>query len=100
MVLIGTQLPVWITRYRLYCGVGLVQEVAEKYNIQQDSICYVRGKITRDILVNNMKFVALKNVPMGDNGILASLLYVPKKKPKRKYDVGIVLHWSQANKQK
>ena len=100
MVLIGTQVPEWITQSRIYCGTGFFAKFVNGYIINPSNICYLRGKLSRDLLVSKMGFSSLKDVPLGDNGLLAGLLYTPKKPIKRKYDVGIVVHWSEIDRKR
>lgn len=94
---IGSEIPTpgWMNHNTLCCGMGWRVKDAQlnPSTVTPDNFCYVRGKISRQRVLD-AGIAIPKDLPVGDSGLLASLLYKPRKE--RKYDIGIITHFEGA----
>jgi hypothetical protein len=66
-------------------------------DIPPDCFCFTRGKLSRQKVIDSG--VAISNdLPVGDSGLLASLLYKPSSE--KIHDIGIITHWTAKPKLK
>ena len=93
MMFIGSEIPEWTNISRLVCGLGWREKdaVLKNININPANFLYTRGKISRQRVIDSGINIP-NDLPVGDSGLLASLLYEPLSE--KKHDVGIITHWS------
>ncbi len=99
MRFIGSEIPTkgWMNKNTLCCGMGWRVPGAKLdcSTVTEENFCYTRGKISRD-RVRWSGINIPKTHPIGDTGLLASLLYTPAYE--KKYDIGIITHFTGENK--
>ena len=93
LMFIGSEIPDWVDNSRLVCGLGWrVKDAGLKNSdVNQDNFCYTRGKISRQRVIDSGIAIP-SDLPIGDSGLLASLLYKPTSE--KKHDIGLITHWS------
>ena len=78
LMFIGSEIPSWADNSRLVCGLGWRQKNATMkcQNARPENFLYVRGKISRQRVIDSGIDIP-HDLPIGDSGLLASLLYKP-----------------------
>lgn len=89
---IGSEIPKWASSKTMCCGLGWRQPnlKLEHKNIPPENFCYVRGKISRQNVIDGGVAIS-QNLPIGDTGLLASLI-VKNDGVDKRYDIGIITH--------
>lgn len=94
MRFIGSEIPTkgWMNKNTFCCGLGWRVQTAKLDTtlVNPDNFCYTRGKISRQRVIDAGVKIP-KDLPVGDSGLLASLLYKPTSS--KKYDIGIIVHY-------
>ena len=100
MMFIGSEIPFLANNSTLVCGLGWQyrdKHVMDCKNVEGSSFCYVRGKISRNNVIEAGIGIS-PDLPIGDSGLLASLLYTPSSA--KIHDIGIITHWTAKQKLK
>jgi len=97
MSFIGSEIPYWASDDVLVAGLGWQYRDPNLRcrKVPPSNFCYVRGKISRSRVIASGVAIP-EDLPIGDTGLLASLLYTPISE--KKYDIGIITHWTGAGK--
>lgn len=76
-------------------GCGLQQVVENIFPPQNSLYSAIRGGVTKNLLKDFYKIDIDDDIVLCDPGLLMSRLYQPKKPIEKKYDIGIISHWSE-----
>ena len=97
MRFIGSEIPTkgWLGPQSICCGMGWRVKYAKlnTSTVTPDTFKYTRGKISRQRVIDaGVKIPS--NLPVGDTGLLASLLFEPN--TNKEFDVLILTHYTDA----
>lgn len=95
MRFIGSEIPTkgWLSNDTLCCGMGWRVKTSklDTTTVTADTFKYTRGKISRQRVIDAGVNIS-PNLPVGDSGLLASLLFHPDEN--KIYDVLILTHFT------